>query len=96
MAIGYQPGVASINSQAALLAIRWQKLAADMLQFATIAGALSHSDLVTLGFTSGDATSIAAIITDMGNYAGVYYGTRAEPGFNYYGVFRTVRGTDVA
>ena len=94
MAIGYRVSVGGINSQAGGLASRWQQVAADLLTFSTIAGALSHADLVTLGFSSADATAMVTLITQMGDFANVYYGNQAQsPAFNYDTAFLPVRGT---
>jgi hypothetical protein len=94
MAIGVPVSAASINGQAGVLAARWKQLAADLLEFATVTGALALADLEALGFTSGDAASIANIATQMGTVAGVYYGTTAQAvPVNYDSSFLQVRGT---
>ncbi len=94
MAIGNQPTVAGINSRAGALTVRWQRLAADLLDFSTgPAGALNAAALQALGFTSADATAMAAVIGQMGNFAGVYYGTLAQTAaFSYDTAFLPVRG----
>jgi hypothetical protein len=91
--IGVQVTVPGINGQAGQLAGRWQQLAGELQQFAATVGALSHSDLVALGFTSGDATLMAAFVSNLAAFAGVYYGTATQsPAFNYDANFLLVRG----
>jgi len=94
MAIGNQPTVGGINGRAGNLAVRWQKLAADLLDFATgPASTLSVADLQALGFTFADATAMAAAIVSMGNFANVYYGNLAQTvTFNYDTAFLPLRG----
>jgi len=94
MAIGNQPTVGGINGRAGNLTVRWQKLAADMLDFATgPASTLNAAALQALGFSVPDSATMVAVIVDMGNFAGVYYGTLAQTvAFNYDAAFLPVRG----
>jgi hypothetical protein len=80
MAIGNTVTVASLNAQAAQLAMVWRNNSAATLTLQAYTTAQGSSGLVTLGFTSGDATSLIALVNNMGTLAGVYNGTVQQGG----------------
>jgi len=95
MAIGYPVSVGGINNDAAMLAIRWQQVVSDMVQFTNATSGLNVAALQALGFTFTDATNMADVITRMVNFAAVYYGTVTPTLFNFDADFLKVRGTSI-
>jgi hypothetical protein len=80
MAIGNIPTVASLNSQAAQLAMTLRNNAAAILTLQAYTTAQGQAGLVTLGFSSGDATSFIALVNNMATLAQIYNGTVQQGG----------------
>jgi hypothetical protein len=80
MAIGNQPNVAQVNSQAAQIAVQFRSSAQAALQFQAYVVALGSTGLVALGFTSADAAALLAVANNMATLAQIYQGTVQQGG----------------
>lgn len=93
MAIGNQPNVQQINAQAAQLASTWRSTAQQTLAFQAYVVALGQAGLVTLGFTSGDATSMLTMANYMATMAQVFQGAATQASlFNFQNALVAVTG----
>jgi hypothetical protein len=80
MAIGNQPNVAQINSQAAQIALQHRANAQAALQFQAYVVALGQAGLVALGFAAADATALLTQANYMATLAQIYQGTVQQGG----------------
>ena len=80
MAIGNQPNVQQLNSQAAQLAGTWRTTAQQTLALQAYVTGLGQAGLVTLGFASGDATALIAAVNNMATMAQIFQGTVQQGG----------------
>jgi hypothetical protein len=80
MAIGNQPNVAQLNSQAAQIASTWRSTAQQTLALQAYVTGLGQAGLVALGFTSGDATAFIAAVNNMSTVAQIFQGTVQQGG----------------
>jgi len=80
MAIGNQPNVAQLNSQAAQLAGTWRSTAQQTLALQAYVTGLGQAGLVALGFASGDATAFIAAVNNMATMAQIFQGTVQQGG----------------
>lgn len=80
MAIGNQPNVAQLNSQAAQYASTWRSIAQQSLALQAYVTGLGSSGLVALGFSSADATAFIAAVNYMATMAGIFQGTVQQGG----------------
>ena len=93
MTIGNSPTVAQLNAQAAQLAIEWRNVAQATISFQAYIGTLGTGGLQTLGFASGDATSMVTMSNYMLTLAQVYSGTATQGSeFNFQNALVTVTG----
>lgn len=93
MAIGNQPNVAQINSQAAQIAMAFRANAQAALQFQAYVVGLGQAGLVALGFASGDATALLAAANYMATLAQVYQGTATQGStFNFQNALVALTG----
>lgn len=78
MAIGNQPNVAQLNSQAAQIASTWRSTAQQTLALQAYVTGLGQAGLVTLGFSSADATAFITVVNQMSTMAGLFQGTATQ------------------
>ncbi len=86
MAIGNTSGqtVASLNGQLGNAAITLRNACAQVIAVAGGANGIGNAGLVTLGFSSGDATQFITAANHMLTVAQVYYGLAAQASaFNF-------------
>ena len=78
MAIGNQPNVQQLNSQAAQLASTWRSTAQQTLALQSYVTSLGQAGLVALGFAAADATSFTTAVNQMATMAGLFQGTATQ------------------
>jgi hypothetical protein len=93
MAIGNQPNVAQINSQAAQIAMAFRSNAQAALQFQAYVVALGQAGLVALGFASADATALLTQANYLATLAQVFQGTATQGStFNFQNALVALTG----
>lgn len=93
MAIGNQPNVQQLNSQAAQLASTWRSTAQQTLALQAYVTALGQAGLVALGFASADATSFTTAVNQMATMAGLFQGTATQAtAFNFQNAMVALTG----
>ena len=80
MAIGNQPNVQQLNSQAAQLASAWRSDAQQALALQAYVTALGQAGLVALGFVAADATAFTTAVNNMATMAQIFQGTVQQGG----------------
>lgn len=80
MAIGNQPNVQQLNSQAAQLAGTWRSTADQTAALQAYVVSLGHAGLMTLGFTDADATALLNAVSLMNTMALIFQGTVQQGG----------------
>jgi hypothetical protein len=78
VAIGNQPNVQQLNSQAAQLAATWRSTAQQTLALQSYVTSLGQAGLVGLGFTSADAAAFITAVNQMSTMAGLFQGTATQ------------------
>lgn len=69
MTAGFQPTVASINTQAGQIAVGTRNNIMQIVQFNAYIQSIGQQGLVDLGFASADATALLQIFSDMNTVA---------------------------
>lgn len=93
MAVGNQPNVAQLNSQAAQYASQWRSIAAQTLALQAYVTSLGHAGLMTLGFTDADATTFITQCNYMATMAQVFQGTATQGSqFNFQNALVVLTG----
>lgn len=93
MAIGNQPNVQQLNSQAAQLAGTWRSTAEQTLALQAYVTGLGQAGLVALGFASGDATTFITACNYMATMAQVFQGTATQgTDFNFQNALVALTG----
>ena len=100
MAIGSVATQAQLNAQLANVATGLRTTAAQILLLWSYANNLGQAGLVTLGFTSADATAFITAVDNLATVAQVYQGTVQQGGtggtgaslFNFQNALAAVTG----
>lgn len=80
MAIGNQPNLQQLNSQAAQLAGTWRSTAEQTIALQAYVVGLGQSGLVALGFSSADATALLNAVSLMNTLALIFQGSVQQGG----------------
>jgi hypothetical protein len=80
MAIGNQPNMQQLNSQAAQYATTWRTIAEQSLALQAYITSLGQAGLVALGFVAGDATAFITAVNQMATMAQIFQGTVQQGG----------------
>jgi len=93
VAIGNQPNVQQLNSQAAQLAATWRSTAQQTLALEAYVTGLGQAGLVSLGFASADATAFITACNYMTTMAQVFQGTATQgTDFNFQNALVVLTG----
>jgi hypothetical protein len=93
MAIGNAPSVAQLNSQAAQVALQLRSACQQALALQAYVVSLGQAGLVSLGFTSADATAMLNQCSYMATVAGVFTGTATQGSmFNFQNALVALTG----
>lgn len=80
MAIGNQPNMQQLNSQAAQLAGTWRSCAEQTIALQAYVVGLGQAGLVALGFASADATALLTAVSQMNTMALIFQGQVQQGG----------------
>jgi hypothetical protein len=93
MAIGNDPNMQQINSEAAQIAGQFRSNALQAQELQAYVVGLGQAGLVALGFASGDATLLLTCCSYMATLAGVYQGTVTQGSlFNFQNALVALTG----